>query len=150
MHERETMSRLNAALRSIDQAYSAIAKRHGLSFQALMLLYMLEESQQVTQKRICDTLHLPKSTVHGILLGFLKQETVALVAGGNKKEKYAVLTEKGEREFAAVLKEMRCFEGRVLAALGGDVCARLVEAAESLEGIIKHALAQSATTEVPE
>jgi DNA-binding MarR family transcriptional regulator len=105
MNYRETMSRLNNALNNIDSAYAFIAKKHGLTFNALMMVCLIDESDNVTQKQICDALHLPKSTVHSILLDFIKLEYVTLVAGSNKKEKYVVFTEVGRRFFQKFLKK---------------------------------------------
>lgn len=114
MNYKETMSRLNKSLNNIDSAYAKIAKNHGLTFNSLMMLYLLEESKNITQKQICDTLHLPKSTVHSILSDFIKQQYVTLVAGSNKKEKFVIFTEEGRGFFLRFSKKpndlrKRCF-----------------------------------------
>ncbi len=148
MNYRETMSRLNNALNNIDSAYAVIAKKHGLTFNALMTVCLIDESDNVTQKEICDALHLPKSTVHSILLDFMKQEYIALVNGSNKKEKYVVFTESGSLSFSQVIDEIKRFEDKVLSALGEDTCSFLVETAEKLGGIIKDNIAGTSDSEV--
>lgn len=105
MNYKETMSRLNKSLNNIDSAYAKIAKKYGLTFNSLMMLYLLEESKKITQKQICDTLHLPKSTVHSILSDFIKQQYVTLVAGSNKKEKFVIFTEEGRGFFLRFSKK---------------------------------------------
>ncbi|MGB4823924.1 MAG: MarR family transcriptional regulator [Leuconostoc mesenteroides] len=148
MNYRETMSRLNSALNNIDSAYDFIAKKHGLTFNALMVVCLIDESDSVTQKQICDALHLPKSTVHSILMDFIKQEYISLVAGGNKKEKFVVLTKTGSQFFSEILEETRHFEDIVLSALGDDTCSFLIETAERLGGIIKDEIVKISDGEV--
>ncbi|MBK8156318.1 MAG: winged helix-turn-helix transcriptional regulator [Streptococcus sp.] len=148
MNYKETMSRLNKALNNIDSAYAKIAKKHGLTFNSLMMLYLLEESKKITQKQICDTLHLPKSTVHSILSDFIKQQYVTLVAGSNKKEKFVVFTEAGRGFFSKIFEETDRFEEKVLSLLGEDTCSFLIETAEKLSGIIKDEIAEISDSEV--
>ncbi|WP_277406683.1 MarR family winged helix-turn-helix transcriptional regulator [Lacrimispora xylanisolvens] len=148
MNYRETMSRLNNALNNIDSAYAAIARKYKLTFNALMMVCLIDESNNVTQKHICDTLHLPKSTVHSILLDFIRQEYVRLDAGSNKKEKIITFTETGIQHFGKILKETQRFEDKVLSALGNDTCIVLVETAEKLGGIIKEELTELSDSEV--
>lgn len=148
MNYRETMSRLNNALNNIDSAYAVIAKKYGLTFNALMMICLIDESDTVTQKQMCDTLHLPKSTVHSILLDFIKQEYVMLISGSNKKEKFVVFTELGSTYFSKVLEETHLFENNILAALGEETCTFLIETAENLVGIIQDKLNELSENEV--
>lgn len=148
MNYREMMSRLNAALNNIDSAYSMIAKKYGLTFNALMMVCIIDESSGATQKQICDELHLPKSTVHSILQDFVKNDYVSLEAGNNKKEKRVALSSIGRKHFSKVLEETQCFEDKVLATLGDSTCAVLVETAESLSEIIKKEIAAISRKEV--
>jgi DNA-binding MarR family transcriptional regulator len=142
MDYRETMSRLTAALGSIDSVYAVIARRHNLTFNDLMVIYILDEAQAVTQKQICNTLYLPKSTVHSILLDFIKQGYVTLDKGSNNKEKHIIVTECGGDFFADILKETRYFEESVLRGLGDETCAFLIETTERLGAIMKTEVAK--------
>lgn len=148
MNYRETMLRLNNALNNIDSAYAVIAKKHGLTFNALMMVCLIDESDNVTQKQICDVLHLPKSTVHSILLDFMKQNYVMLIEGSNEKEKFVVFTELGCQCFSKIIEETWAFEDRILSALGDDACGFLVETAEKLGDIIKEEIAAISDNEV--
>lgn len=148
MNYRETMSRLNTTLNHIDSAYAVIAKKYGLTFNALMTVCLIDELNNVTQKQICDALHLPKSTVHSILSGFIKQEYVILVAGSNKKEKFIDFTELGKRFFVRVLEETHRFEDKVLSTLGDDTCLLLIETSEKIGGIIKDEIAKISNREL--
>lgn len=58
--------------------YSDWAKKHGISYNALLILYSLWNAKHYcTQKMICDQWMLPKQTVNTILKDFEKKELVA-------------------------------------------------------------------------
>ena len=136
MNYRETMSHLNMALNNINLVYATIAKKHGLTFNALMMFYLINESKDSTQKQICDALYLPKSTVHSILLDFIKRNFVILVEGNNKKEKFITVTQVGKQYISTILKETQRVEKNVLDALGEEVCAFLAETAETVGSLM--------------
>lgn len=148
MHYREIMSRLNAALNSIDLVYATIAKKHNLTFNALMILYLIDESKDITQKQICDELYLPKSTVHSILLDFIKRDFVTLREGKNKKEKIIVLTQDGKQYFSTILEDTQQIEKNVLDTLGEDSCAFLIETAENVGSLMLKAVTKISDDEV--
>ena len=136
MDYRETMFRLNTALNKIDLAYESIAKRHGLTFNSLMVIYLINNAKDITQKQICEELHLPKSTVHSILLDFIKQDYTNLIEGNNKKEKRIVITQAGYKYFGKILEETYSVEKNVLDALGVKTCSFLTETAEVVGNLL--------------
>ena len=136
MDYRKIMNRLNAALGKIDAAYEAIAKKYDMTYNALMMVYLMEETKNITQKQICDELHLPKSTVHSILLDFIQQGYVSLTEGNNKKEKFINITESGMCFFSNVFEKTQALEKNVLDALGGEACAFLTETAEAAGNLL--------------
>lgn len=148
MDYREIMSRLNAALNNIDVVYAMIAKRHGLTFNALMMFYLIDETENVTQKHICDTLYLPKSTVHSILLDFIKHGYVTLVEGSNKKEKFITVTQAGNQYFSKIYEETKMIEKNVLDTLGEQSCTFLTETAENFGNLMLKEVAKITDGEV--
>jgi DNA-binding MarR family transcriptional regulator len=142
MNHRDTMARLNAALSKIDLAYETIAKKHGLTFNSLMMIYLMDKSENITQKQICDELHLPKSTVHSILLDFIKQGYATLVEGSNKKEKFIAVTATGRSYFRGVLEKTESIEKNVLDALGEEACTFLTDKAEIVGKLLSDEIAK--------
>ena len=130
MDYRKTMNRLNSALGKIDVAYEVIAKKYGLTYNALMMVYLIDQTENITQKQICDELHLPKSTVHSILSDFIKQGYANLTGGNNKKEKFVIITESGKHYFSNLLEETQSLEKNVLDTLGDETCDFLTETAD--------------------
>lgn len=142
MNYRDTMARLNAALSKIDLAYETIAKKHGLTYNALMMIYLMDTTENITQKHICDELHLPKSTVHSILLDFIKRDYVTLTEGNNKKEKFITVTKKGKQYFRNVLGETEDIEKNVLDAIGDEACTFLTDTAEIVGNLLTKEIAK--------
>ena len=136
MDYRETMTRLSSALHSVDAAYAVIAKKYGLTFNALMILYLIDVSDNISQRRVCDELFLSKSTVHSVLLDLIKRDYVALVDGNNKKEKFIVTTPTGNELSQEILGETYLMEKRVLDAIGVESCVILTEIAEKVENLM--------------
>ncbi|EOH85875.1 MarR family winged helix-turn-helix transcriptional regulator [Enterococcus villorum] len=136
MDYKNMMSKLNGTLNTIDTVYSEIAKKHGMTFNSLMTICLIEEAESITQKQIGDILHLPKSTVHSILVEFIKKDYLFLKEGSNKKEKLVDFTNSGKRFFQPIILETARFEERILTQLGDENCELLLQMAEKLNEIV--------------
>lgn len=79
------VKQLSYIINNINVVYGKLAQKHGISYNALLILSVLDE-KICTQKEICDTLLLPKSTVHSILLEYIKKGYMTLEAGSNKRK----------------------------------------------------------------
>lgn len=146
MNHREMMARLNAALNHVDASYAAIGKRYGLTFNALMMVYLIVESKGITQKQLCDALHLPKSTVHSILREWLETDYVQLREGGNKKEKLIAITATGGKFFERIRIETDHLEKNVLDAFGEENCSFFLASAERLAELLQNETAKEYST----
>jgi DNA-binding MarR family transcriptional regulator len=127
MDYRKIMSRFSNAQTQVNASYEMIAKKYGLTYNALMILYIIDE-----EKNISDALYLSKSTVHSVLLGLKKQNYVDLAEGDNKKEKFVFLTPQGELFFSAIRKETEIFEKAVLDFIGEDEVSLFLEKSECI------------------
>lgn len=114
------MTELSEALIRVNAAYAVIAQKHSLSYNALMVFYIVDECENSTQKDICDKLFLSKSTVNGILNDLKQKEYVELIQGRNKKEKNIVFTEKGKKKNTEIQSDTEHFESEILSWYGVD------------------------------
>lgn len=115
----EQIRQMNYAVNSTVSAYTIWAKKRGLSYNSLIMLYYLEENERCTQTQICEAMQLPKSTVHSILQDFIQKGYMELEAKSeNKKEKSICLTDKGKKFVRAVLEELHAMEARAMEKLG--------------------------------
>ena len=108
----------------------------------MMTIYLIDRSKNITQKLICDKLYLPKSTVHSILLDFIKRGYVTLVEGNNKKVKPIAVTATGNQYFTEILEETQSVEKKVLDAIGEESCTFLTEAAETFGSLMMKEIAK--------
>jgi len=62
------------------------------------LVFLKITNNEITQTEICEMLNFAKSTVHSIILKFLKKDLIYIL-DKNKKEKYLYLTDRGKELF---------------------------------------------------
>lgn len=125
---KEQIRMMNYAIDGIVSVYGNLAKKCGLSYNGLMVFYVIEEYGKCTQKKISEILQLSKSTVHSILLDFVKNGYVVLnTEESNKKEKLIKLTQKGEIYVKEVMDKVHKVEIEAMKKLGEDICLQLVK-----------------------
>ena len=97
---RETWHRL-------DGLYEQYAKSIGLSFTALMVLDLLDDSAETyTQKVVCDKLDLPKQYVNSIIKALLEKGYVRLKEAKDRRNKEILITERGKKYIQSALKPL--------------------------------------------
>ena len=101
----------------INAAYERYARELGVSYSALQALCVTYNSDApVTQRMICEATHLPKTTVHAIVAGFVKQGYVELRdMAEDRRQKNICLTEAGYAYAKPIMghmsrSEMQAFE----------------------------------------
>ncbi len=95
MTRKELIEAIVTYTMKIEQLYSEWAKKQGISYHTLLVLYALRDHSPCTQKEISEKWLLPKQTVHTIVQDLLKKEYVTLQQGKNQKEKLVTLTSRG-------------------------------------------------------
>ena len=91
----ELIRKINKSQALLDSIYEEVAEEYGMTFNALMVIYIMAEENDVTQKVICDELYLPKSTVHSIVNDFMKKELLGFSDKKIGKKKVLTLTPEG-------------------------------------------------------
>lgn len=102
MDTRTVMRELDACASQVDSCYLRIAKAYGLTYNELMLLYVVDESGEVTQRAAADALFLTRSSVHTVLGSLMGKGLLALVDGRNLKERNIVLTPAGRQRMSEI------------------------------------------------
>lgn len=99
MSRRIQVDNMYNAIRKINQSYEKWASRFGLTLNEMQIYYEIMDSQQetITQKKLCEALEAPKTSVNSIIK---KQMTMGLISlqvnPQNKREKVISLTEEGK------------------------------------------------------
>lgn len=128
MEIREQIKLVNIALSGTLDLYRVWAKKHQLNYNALVILYTLNDYKECTQKQICDWWALPKQTVHGILLDFEKKGYITITANAeNRRERLITFTEMGTVFASSVLDKLHQMEENVMYNLGEEKRRQLIE-----------------------
>lgn len=121
MEIREQIKLVNTALSGTLDLYRIWAKNHDLNYNALVILYTLDDYQTCTQKQICQWWALPKQTVHGILLDFEKKGYITISPSSeNRKERLVSFTESGRIFASSILNQLHKMEETAMERLGAE------------------------------
>ncbi len=129
----------------IDLLYSDWARRHGMSYYTLIVLFALWGNAPCTQKKITEERLLPKQTVHTVIKELQKKGYVTLTTGRNQKEKLVTFTALGEKEIPALLKETERLEERVLKRFGEQNCQLLANSFRKFADIFEEEMRNDGT-----
>ena len=110
MERTELFEQITAYNIKIEQLYSEWAKRKGISYYALLVIFALQTHSPCTQKEISEKWLLPKQTVHTVIRDMQKKEYVTLEQGRNQKEKLVTLTEEGNSYVQEMLADLDILE----------------------------------------
>lgn len=138
MEAREEIKLINIALSGTLDLYRIWAKKHQLNYNALVILYTLDDYKTCTQKQICDWWALPKQTVHGILLDFEKKGYITITSNDkNKRERLIAFTEKGKLFAASVLEKLYEMEENAMQKMSYDQRNQLVTCSTKYYELLK-------------
>lgn len=113
----DMFARFHRSWNEINAAYERYTRKIGISYSALQALCIIYNSDSpATQRMICETAHLPKTTVNAIIAGFVKQGYVELQEmADDRRQKSICFTEAGYAYAEPILEhmsrsEMQAFE----------------------------------------
>lgn len=116
----EQLKRFYTLWRETNAIYEEWAKRHGISYYELLILFSLNENEEgCTQKEICDQWILPKQTVNSILQNLLKQGMVGFeVMEKDRRNKAVLLTDSGKKFADDIICKLQQQEKEVMRRMG--------------------------------
>lgn len=121
------LKRYYALWRENNDIYAEWARRRGLSYFEMMVLFSLAEGE-CTQRDICAQWCMPKQTVHSILRQFQDRGWITLeIRPEDRRSKAVRLTPAGEGAALPLYREMVAHEQKVWAALGDGAVDGLME-----------------------
>lgn len=87
----------------LNELYAQWAKKHGLTINALLALYVIQNTENCSQQDICRVLQLPKQTIHSILKKFEQADYISQQTNcADQRSKILIFTDKG-KEYAGEL-----------------------------------------------
>ena len=122
--------------------YENLAKKYGLNYNSLMVLYTLYEIDVCTQKTVSQRYLIPKQTVHSISKEFEKKGYIYFEPyPSSKREKIIKLTHEGHIFADPIIEKVNYIEEKTMENIGSKTCCALVESTmthcEEFERIFK-------------
>lgn len=96
---------LNQCICKETELYGVWAKRHGMSYNTMMVLYALDKGETDTQKQIVKEWMIPKQTVNTVIKELERKGYVMFIESGRKNRKMK-LTPEGKKYTGEILEDL--------------------------------------------
>lgn len=114
MNSKQAFYAFGKAFYRLDGFYAEYAKESGVKENLLWILYALNDGNSHSQKEICDSWDLPRTTVNTIIKELENDCYVKLLQiKGEKRELEVVLTDKGKAYADCLLDKIYKIEEKV-------------------------------------
>ena len=111
----------SAYLHEWNASYEEYAKAVGLSFTSLSILSAIYDTENSTQKRLCEQCFLPKQTVNAVVTFFYKKGWIRLEElPEDRRNKTIHFTESGRVEAERILKKVHESERQAMGRLSEE------------------------------
>lgn len=118
MGTEEKVSEFCSAWQTLSIIYEDYARKAGVSYNSLYILSAIYQSENCTQKQICEITLLPKQTVNNVITSFYKNGYIGLCElPENRRIKVIHLTEAGRQYAEALLPRIHTSNLRAMEAL---------------------------------
>lgn len=132
---------INCAVIKFRGLYALWAKKHGISYHELLVLYTIREQGICTQKQICDSYLLPRQTINHVILDMRKRGLLTLspehCVG---REKAFILSETGREYAADLLEALNRMEMEAIEEFGREKIRAMVETVFSYDRTLQRSM----------
>ncbi|MCD8074591.1 MAG: MarR family transcriptional regulator [Lachnospiraceae bacterium] len=136
---------LNQAVIQFRGLYSAWSKKHGISYNEMLVLYTIRDNGFCTQKQICDSYLLPRQTMNHVITDMRKRGLLTISPKqGSGREKAFVLTRKGQTYAAPLLDSLNKIEAQAIESAGCGTIRSLSESLMDFDSILKQSMEENA------
>lgn len=112
---------INRGIIKFRGVYSAWAKKHGISYNEMLVLYTIRDNHYCTQKQVCDSYLLPPQTMNHVFAKMCADDIIEISSKyGKGKEKAFVLTEYGKAYAAPFIDSLNNVEERAIELMGKE------------------------------
>lgn len=112
---------VNRAIIKYRGVYSAWSKKHGISYNEMLVLYTIRDNHYCTQKQLCDSYLLPRQTMNHVFTKMCKDGIIEISEKyGQGREKAFVLTEYGKSYAKPFIESLNSVEERAVELMGKD------------------------------
>ena len=141
---RKTHQLLNDVDRAVIRfrgVYSAWSKKHGISYNEMLVLYTIRDNGYCTQKMICDSYLLPKQTINNVINSMLKNGYLCdNPENSSGREKAYVFTRKGKMYAKPLLDSINKVEEKAVKKMGYEKIRLMTELLCEYDRVLGNAL----------
>lgn len=135
------LTEINQVVIQFRGLYAAWARKHGISYHELLVLYTIRNQGFCTQKQICDSYLLPRQTMNHVFRDLRNRGLLDLSPEYSVgREKAFVLSEQGKWYAAPLLKALNQMEMQSLADFGQEKIRSMVETVLSYNQALQRAM----------
>lgn len=115
------LAEMNRAIIQFRGVYSVWSKKHGISYNEMLVLYTIREHGFCTQKQICDSYLLPRQTMNHVILDMRKRGLLVYSpAHCVGREKAFVLSEQGRVYAQPLMDSLERIEECAVEQMGAE------------------------------
>ncbi len=120
---------INRAIIKFRGVYSLWSKKHGISYNEMLVLYTIRDDGFCTQKKICDSYLLPRQTINHVITDMRKRGLLELSQTDCKgREKAFILSDKGKDYAEPFLNSLNDMEKQAVDLVGTENIRNMADA----------------------
>ncbi len=138
------LAEINHAVIKFRGVYSTWSKKHGISYNEMLVLYTIRDNGFCTQKQICDSYLLPRQTMNYVINDMKKRGLLTISETDCiGREKVFILTEKGETYAKPLLESLSNIEIQAIELIGAEKIRTLAESVLSFDTALNKAMEEN-------
>ncbi len=137
------LNHLDCSVHQYRGVYCYWAKKYGVSYNEMLVLYTLREYGFCTQKQVCDRYLVPRQTINNVITRLRNDGLLETAPSLNiGREKAFKLTEKGCTHFSDFITSMDTVEEIAVELMGDDRMQLMTQLIEEYNSILKKSVQQ--------
>ncbi len=135
------IAEINRAVIKFRGVYSVWSKKHGISYNEMLVLYTIRDNGFCTQKQICESYLLPRQTINHVIIDMRERGLLKLSPENcTGREKAFVLSDEGKKYAAPFLKSLEGIENKAIDIIGQENVRAAAEAIKKYSAALEMAV----------
>ena len=138
---KELWDQINRAIIKFRGIYATWSKKHGISYNEMLVFYTIRDNGFCTQKQICDSYLLPRQTMNHVFAKLCADGIIEVSSEyGTGREKAFILTDRGRIYAAPLIDSLNRIEGRAIELMGKERIRAMTELVQEFDFALNTAL----------
>ena len=141
---KELWDHINHAIIKFRGIYAAWSKKHEISYNEMLVFYIIRDNGFCTQKQICDSYLLPRQTMNHVFTKMCADGIIEVSPERSiGREKAFVLTGKGWTYAGPLINSLNSIEERAIELMGKERIRAMTELVQEFDYALNTALEES-------